>query len=142
MTRSGSEDRSIAVVGIHGKVVGLARKTGAIVWENGLAGGGYGEVFLVVTGGQVFASALGRRLFCLDYRTGAMLWESETSGAGRASIVVEDDLVLVSKGGQVDCFERDGSEHLWTQPLKGKSVGRAALGFPDNVAQADDPGGQ
>jgi len=134
-------DRSILVVGISGHVLGLERATGAIRWRNNLKGGGSAEVFLGFRFGVLVVSAAGDAVFRLDYQTGATLWSAETQASGRASIVIEPDLIVVAKGGYLDAFDHDGRK-LWGQPLSGMGTGRVALGFPGNVAQADDPGSQ
>lgn len=136
-THEQEADRSILVIGIKGTVLGLDRATGAIRWENGLPGGGFGDVFLAMRYGCVVASAREAKVFCLDYLTGATRWESPTGGIGRATIIVEPELILVGKGGYVDAFDHDG-KRLWSQDLPGKGVGGVALGCWGNVAQSDD----
>jgi outer membrane protein assembly factor BamB len=135
------EDRSILVVAQNGRVYGVDRVTGAVRWENNLDGGGYGEVFLCVGYGVVVVSAFGSKLFCLAYLTGTTRWEQRTSASGRAAIVIEPDQIVCAKGGYIDCFAPDGQK-LWEQPLSGAGTGRGALGYPANVAQADDRGNE
>jgi outer membrane protein assembly factor BamB len=132
-------DRSVLVVGLNGRVFGMSRTSGEILWENGLEGGGYGEVALAIGYGVVIASASGRMVFCLDYLTGKTRWEQTTSAHGRASIVIEPDIIICSKNGYTDAFDPRGTM-LWSQPLSGKGTGSIALGFPGNVIQADDAG--
>lgn len=134
-------DRSILLVGLNGVVVGLDRETGTKRWENQLPGGGTGTVFIAQRYGLLIVSASRERVYRLDYRTGKTVWTKNTSSAGRATIVVESDLIVVAKGGYVDAFDHDGAA-LWRQPLRGKGLGRVALGFPGNLAQADDYAGQ
>jgi outer membrane protein assembly factor BamB len=131
----------VLVIGIHGQVLGVDAASGEIRWQDGLKGGGYGEVALAISETHVVASALHGKVFCFRYPTGEPLWEASTSAMGRATIVIEGELVFVAKNGEVDCFSLDG-RRLWSQPLKGKSVGRIALGFPGNVVQADDRGSE
>ena len=133
-------DRSILVLGISGVVVGISRATGEPCWRNTLNGGGGGEVFLAFRHGVLVVSAAGGALFRIDHRNGDTLWRSVTSGSGRATIVVEPDLIVVAKGGYVDGFGHDGKLR-WKQPLRGMGMGRMALAFPDNVSQADGAGG-
>jgi hypothetical protein len=130
-------DRSILVLGVSGACLGLSRATGEVTWRNILSRGGGGEVSVAFRFGVVAVSAAGHALFRLDYRTGDTLWQAETSGGGRATIVVEPELIVVAKGGYVDAFGHDGSRH-WRQPLKGIGEGRMALAFPGNVAQPDE----
>ena len=75
----------------------------------------------------------------IDYLTGVTRWRKSTKDAGRATILIEPDQILCMKNGFVDCFAPDG-RLLWHQPLDGQGLGRGALGYPGNVAQADDPG--
>jgi outer membrane protein assembly factor BamB len=132
-------DRSIVVVALDGAVYGLARDTGEVVWSNNLPGGSYKEVFIAIGYGVVVASAVGNKIFCLDYLTGATRWEHETTSSGRASIIIEPDCIVCVKRGYVDCFAPDGSVR-WQQGMKGAGMGSAAIGLPGNVAQGDDVG--
>ncbi|MBI5516275.1 MAG: PQQ-binding-like beta-propeller repeat protein [Deltaproteobacteria bacterium] len=139
MRWDGSEGRSILVFALQGRVGGMDRSTGEVRWLREFGDGG--EVFLVVTDEVVLASSDAPELWCLDYTTGKALWQSPTTGRGRATIVLDRDQVVVAKGGYVNCFDRTG-KHLWSNLLKGYGTGRIALGFPGNVAQADDQGSQ
>jgi len=134
-------DRSTLVVGLGGNVVGLDRATGAVRWKNVLSGGGLEEVFIALRYGVLAVSAGGKGVYRLDYATGATLWRSETTAPGRATILVELDLIIVAKGGYLDTFGHDGLPR-WSQPLEGMGIGRVALALPGNIAQADDPGSQ
>jgi outer membrane protein assembly factor BamB len=116
----------VLVVGINGRLVGIDANSGAIAWEDGLKGGGYGEVSIAANATHVVASALNAKVFCFRYPTGEPLWTESTSAMGRATIVIEDDRIYVAKNGEVDCFSLDGRK-LWSQPLKGKSLGRVAM---------------
>lgn len=131
--------RDILIVGINGQVLGIDVASGAVKWEDGLKGGGYGEVALAATDRHVFASALAAMLFCFDYATGRLLWKEETSASGRASVVVQDERVYVAKGGEINCFTFEG-RRLWAQPLPGRGLGSVSIGFPGNIVQADDRG--
>ncbi len=132
-------DRSLLIVGLKGKLYALDRTSGAMRWQDDLAGGGSGEVAIAVDHGIVVASAFGKAIFCLDYATGEVRWQAPTQAGGRATIVIEPDHIVCAKGGYVDCYALDG-RRLWAQPLHGAGVGRVALGYPGNVVQADDPG--
>jgi outer membrane protein assembly factor BamB len=131
--------QDILIVGIGGQVVGIDAATGQTRWEDGLKGGGYGEVALAATERHVFASAAGSMLFCFNYSTGELLWRADTTSSGRATIVVQGERVFVAKGGEVNCFTLDGRRQ-WSQKLPGKGFGSIAMGFPGNLVQADDPG--
>lgn len=133
-------DRSILVVGLNARVFGIDRMTGALRWEQQL--GQYPqEVAIAVGFGVVVASSSGKALHCLDYLTGAPRWSVETTNTGRATILIEPDHIVCMKAGYVDCFSPAG-QLLWQQPLKGKGIGRGALGYPGNVVQADDTGNE
>jgi outer membrane protein assembly factor BamB len=133
--------RGILVVALGGEVVGIDRETGVQLWENGLRGGGLGNVGLAMSGERVLVSAHSDQLFCLDYRTGTIVWQAQTSSSGRATILIDEGQIVVSKGGHVDSFTWDGRKQ-WSQPLRGKGLQSAALGFPDNVVQSDAIGTQ
>src|SRR5262249_18318095 len=130
-------DRSILVVALDGHVYGLDRATGEVRWHNNLPGGGTDEIFLAIGYGVVVVSAPPSKLFCLGYLTGQTRGAQMPPPPGRATIVVEPDQIVCAKGGYVDCFSPDG-KLLWQQPLRGAGQGVIALGYPGNVAQADE----
>jgi outer membrane protein assembly factor BamB len=132
-------DRSLLVVGLNGIVVALERATGQLRWRNDLPGHGGREVFLALRYGVLVVSASGNGVARLDYATGALVWEHPTRGSGRATILVEPELIVVAKGGYLDAFDHDG-RLLWQQPLEGVGMGGTSLGFPGNVVQADGQG--
>ncbi|MGE5185663.1 MAG: PQQ-binding-like beta-propeller repeat protein [Acidobacteriota bacterium] len=134
-------DRSVLVVGLSGHVYAIDRATGELRWHNDLSGGGLGHVAIAVGYGVVIASAGGAAVFCIDYLGGETRWQQPTHGRGRATILIEADQIVVAKGGHVDCFSPEG-HRLWGQPLRGAGMGRAALGYPGNVVQSDDPGSE
>ena len=133
-------DRSLLVVGVAGKVIGLERDTGQLRWRNDLRGGGTGEVFIAFRYGALVVSANGDAVFRLDYTTGRNPVAGADPECRRATIVIEPEVIVLAKSGYLDAFRHDGQK-LWTQPLTGM-VGATALGFPGNVAQADDAGSQ
>lgn len=135
------QTKSVVVIGISGKLIGVDAATGETRWENNMKGGGYGAVGLAITDDKIFASAASAMIFCLSYPDGEQLWTADTSASGRSSIVVEGDRVFVSKGGEIDCYTLDG-KRVWSQALKGAGVGRTAIGVPHNVVQSDDYGSQ
>lgn len=71
--------------------------------------------------------------------TGETLWERPTREAGRATILVEPDLIVVGKGGYLNAYDHRGKP-LWFQELRGRGLGRLSLAFPGNIAQADEAG--
>jgi outer membrane protein assembly factor BamB len=133
-------DRSVLVVGIDGYLVGIDRKTGEQRWENPLVvGGAEGEVFIALRYGALVVSAFDALVMRVDYLTGATLWERPTRDTGRATILVEPDLIVVGKGGYINAYDHNGRP-LWFQELRGRGLGRLALAFPGNIAQADEAG--
>jgi outer membrane protein assembly factor BamB len=134
-------DRSVLVVGIDGRLVGIDRVSGEERWENDLPGGGHGEVYIALRYGVLAVSADDDVLFRIDYGSGETLWKVRTRGTGRASILVEPDVIVIGKGGYINAYDHRGKP-LWLQELKGRGLGRLALGFPGNVAQSDDAGSQ
>ena len=128
-------DRSILVVGISGTVLGIDRATGRTVWRTDLPGWRGGAVFLAMRYGLVVVSSESDQLAALDYRTGATRWTARTGAAGRATIVIESDLIVCAKGGWLDAFDHEG-RRFWTEEL-GLGAAVMSLGFPGNVVQAD-----
>jgi hypothetical protein len=51
-------------------------------------------------------------------------------------LIREEDKIFVCKGGLLDCFTAQG-ELIWSQNLRKVAKSGAALGFTDNVVQAD-----
>jgi len=130
--------RGLLIIALNGEIAALSRKTGEVEWRRRIASGGWGAVAVAFDGEAVLASAHSDQLYCMAYRTGEVLWQRPTKVSfGRASIVIEDGMVYVARGGEVECFTREG-EQRWHQPLKGMGVGATALGFPDNLVQADE----
>src|SRR5882757_875619 len=102
-------DRSMLVVGLNGHVYGVDRATGQLRWDNNLPGGGTSEVAIAVGYGVVIASAHGPRIYCLDYLTGQERWHADTQARGRATILIEEDHIVVAKGGYLDAYAPDGT---------------------------------
>jgi hypothetical protein len=133
-----AHDLIVAAVG--GKVLGIDAMTGQVRWENGMEGGGYGEVGLAIANDRIVVSAARGKVFCLAYPSGAELWTAKTSSMGRATILIEGELVLVAKSGKLDCFDLATGEERWSQPLPRTGYGSVAIGAPGNVVQADEIG--
>jgi outer membrane protein assembly factor BamB len=130
----------LLIVALNGDVAALNKKDGSELWRTRISAGGWGTVTIAFDTEVVFACALSSPLFCLAYRTGDVLWQQATKVRyGRAALVVEDGLAYAARGGEVECFTREGVR-LWRQGLKGMGVGATALGFPGNLIQADDTG--
>ena len=107
-------EQPVLIVALGGSVCGVDPKTGAWLWKNALAGGGFGEVAISVHEGFVIASAAGPAVYCLDAKTGDQLWRASTEKSGRATILVQDGRVYVAKTGVVDCFDIDGKLQWFT----------------------------
>jgi outer membrane protein assembly factor BamB len=138
-----SEDRSILVVGVNGRVVGLELATGACRWVVDLSevATRNEDVELAIHDGTVLAcTSRGEQLVCIDYRTGAVLGRAPLPGKGRPTMLVDSGRILVGRNGRVQCFDMRG-QPLWDQRLEqGLIVGGVALGLPGNVRQSDDTG--
>jgi len=137
-TRAMAWDIIVAAVG--GKLIGLDSSSGSTRWENGMDGGGYGEVALAVTGERIIASASRGKVFCLEYPSGRELWTAKTSAIGRATILVDGANVIVGKSGKLDCFDVESGRLRWSSALPGTGFGTVAIGVPGNVVQSDDEG--
>src|SRR5688572_26763761 len=122
-------NRSILVVALGGEVLGIDSATGDLLWRNRLPGGGDEEVFVASRYGVLVVSSDSSALYRLDYATGATMWQVHTSASGRATIVIEPELIVVAKGGEVDAFDHDGGRR-WSNKLAGMGYGRIALAFP------------
>src|ERR1700733_12201096 len=130
-------DRSVLVIALHGRVHGIDRGSGEIRWTNDLGGwGSTGHVALAVAYGVVVAAAETGGVFCLEYLTGKTRWNEDTQSSGRATVLIESDHIVCAKVGYIDAYTPQG-QRLWQQPLRGAGTGTAALGYPDNVVQAD-----
>jgi hypothetical protein len=135
-----AEDRSILVVGLNGRVLGMQRRTGQILWEHQLQEWVSGEIEILIHRGRVYA--LGQHLLLLiDYATGTKLRETRLPGTfrGRSVLLLDGDQLFIGTGGEVSCFDLDGNA-LWHDPLKGRGVGAVGLAFPGNARQADTAG--
>ncbi len=140
---SAAEDRSILVVAFNSRVFGVDPATGRRVWERALAYyAGLGEVELLIHGARVFACN-GRSLMSLEYPTGRVVGEVTIPGSyrGRPTMLIEAGRLYVANRGELTCFNMDGQQ-LWHDGYSGKGTGSMALGFPDNIRQADDAGSQ
>jgi outer membrane protein assembly factor BamB len=135
--RSAPATAPVLVVTIGGKVFGLDRATGQVLWEHTL--NGYGTACALVVQDHVVYAAGMRDLVCLDYLTGRVLWSSALAPGGRATLLVDGAQLFVGCSGEVECFSLEG-KRLWHNPFKGKGLANVALGVPGSVAQADDAG--
>jgi outer membrane protein assembly factor BamB len=129
--------RDILVVGLAGKVIGLDRRGGEIRWTRVLQS--LGGVFVALRHGLLVVSGNASSVHRLDYLSGEVVWSKPTTANGRATILIETDVVIVAKGGYLDAFAHDGAP-LWKQELKGMGIDAATLALPGNIAQADTAG--
>ncbi len=76
-------------------------------------------------------------LYTIEYPTGRLLYRRPVRGVfTRSTLLVDGYQVFVGMGGELTCFDWNGQQ-LWHDPLPGRGVAPMALGFPDNVIQAD-----
>ena len=125
------------VAAFSGRVFGLDPATGRVLWEKTLDMAGNPSA-LVVTESFVYVATFST-LTCLRYTRGELVWTVDTHVAGRATLLLDDERLLVGKRGVVECFSLSG-ERLWRNDFKGKGQGAVALGYPGAVMQADDRG--
>ena len=137
---SSAPDRSLLVIGLNGRVIGIDRNTGARRFEHDI--GGRSEVELAILDNRIFATT-GRPLYCFEYPTGKLLGTAAIPGSytGRPTMLIDGRHLILATRGEVACFDDQG-HLLWFDPLPGRGVGSVALGFPNNVRQADDIGSE
>src|SRR5690606_37906304 len=134
--QGGREARSILVTALSGSIFGLDPATGAVRWRHAL---GDGTIELQFRTGRVFAST-SEVLYCFEYPSGVPLGRVKIPDhydGGRATMLIEGDRIFVGTRGELSCFDLTGKV-LWTQAFQGQGFGSVALGFPDNVRQADE----
>ena len=124
------------IVALGGRVLGIDRHNGLEIWRNEMLHGGLEYVAISVSDSTVIASASAARIFSIDRDTGETRWSAKTTGIGRASLIEEDGMIFVCKGGHLDCFSTEGNM-IWTQDLRKVAKSGAALGFTNNIVQAD-----
>ena len=122
------------------QIFGLDPSDGRVVWEHPLQGSG--NVEFVIAHERVFA-VTSSYLHTFHYPTGNPITALALPGRfkGRPNVVLERGHLYLGTSGEVTCFDLDGRA-LWVQSFKGKGVARVTLGFPGNVRQSDDIGGQ
>lgn len=125
------------VVALGGRVLALDKDTGTELWRNDMHGSGLSWVALAVSSTCVLASASASRVFCIDKFSGATLWTAKTKGIGRATILLDEGTVFVSKSGWIDCFNCQTGALLWSSDVRSVGKGTAALGITNVVIQAD-----
>ncbi len=129
------EDKYL-IVGLEASIVALHPDTGLEMWRNNMQLGGHSFVALAVNDHSVFASANAKRIFCIDKQRGNTKWSQPTSGMGRATLIVSESAIFVSKGGFIDCFSLEGVL-LWSKSLKKMGKKPASLAYGLQVSQAD-----
>jgi len=123
----------VLVSAFGGRVFGLEPATGQVLWEREVA---VGTTLSLVVEPTVVYVAGGGTLAAIGYPDGALRWSAPLTVGGRAALVHEAGRLYVGASGEVECFTVDG-KRLWHNEFKGKGLATVALGFPDNVAQAD-----
>ena len=124
------------IVGLEASVIGLDAQTGEVCWHNNMPLGGHSWVALAVYEEVIFASANAKRLFCIEKETGQTRWSVQTNGIGRASLIITEQGICVSKGGFVECFSFAG-DLLWSKNLKQWGKKAAAMAYKNTIVQAD-----
>ena len=76
------ELEDLVFVGLNGKVAGLHRDTGDMIWSNlSLKGGGNSYVTMMLDGDRLIVSSSGY-IYCLDPYDGRVLWHNPMKGFG------------------------------------------------------------
>ena len=134
------EERTVLVVGLNGRVIGMQRRSGQILWEHQLGEWVSGAVEVFLLRGRVYAVG-SQHLVLIDYATGQKLREVKLPGTfhGRSVVLVDGDQLFVGTNGEVASYDLDGNL-LWHDPLKGRGIGAVGLAFPGNARQADSIG--
>jgi outer membrane protein assembly factor BamB len=129
-----TQNRSVLVLGLRGRVIGKDRTTGATLWEHD-TGIPY-EVELAILDDRVFASS-GREILAIEYPSGRIIGRTPIPGTGgRCTLLVDGQQLFTCVAGEVACFDWNGML-LWHDPLPGRGIGSMSLGLPGNVRQAD-----
>jgi outer membrane protein assembly factor BamB len=138
MTTPSTDDRSLLIIGIKGHAIALDRATGGERWRARLEESwGGSPVEFLVSGGVVYATGSSQDVYWLDYATGRELRRAQTTASGgRATMVLDGDVLIVARAGSIDCFSADGAKR-WHNGLQGLGQSSVSLGFPDNVRQGD-----
>jgi hypothetical protein len=135
----------IATVG--STVVGVDAASGTALWKHALGDpAGTATLTLLVTPTFILAAG-GALLACMRYPGGELLWTVPKRN-GRAALLLHGDRVYASSDGEVESFTLTG-QRLWgtnfdAWPERKVFLGMArlvaigAIGFPGNVAQADE----
>lgn len=137
---AGATNRDLLITAFAGKVFALERANGAVRWHQVI-----GEAPFVIDlhiGATVVLAVTGSLLVFIDYASGTILRKVEQVGEHRAErpqVLIDGEHLFVARNGEVVCYTA-GGDHVWTQPFRGQGFGNIALGFPNNVRQADDRG--
>ncbi|MEZ4225795.1 MAG: PQQ-binding-like beta-propeller repeat protein [Polyangiaceae bacterium] len=134
---SHKKNRAVLVVTFNGRIAGVDRHDGRILWEYTL---GHGLIEVVVDGDRCYAATMSR-LHCLAYPGGTHLGSAALPGGypRRPTMLIDGDQIFVATNGELACFSRD-LQLRWFNPFPGRGLGSMALALPDNARQADDPG--
>lgn len=132
MYREEPSAATVLVAAADGKVLGLDRATGTVLWGHDL---GAGTVELVLTDSMVIACT-SAQLWCIDYPSGRRIGAVMLPFPGRPSLLVDGQFIYVGAGGQVSCYSLQGVP-LWTRTLT-PGAARVAVGLPGHVRQVDE----
>jgi len=137
----------LLVSAFKAKVFAVDRTTGQIVWKVKLGGAfTMSDIVELAIDDAVVIACTAKILAFIDYLTGKTirLIEREdvaVSTGGRPTMVIDNHHIFIAGFGTLACYSTQG-ELVWEQKFSGEGYGRAAIGFPGKVRQADDPGGQ
>src|SRR5262245_43390866 len=92
----------VVVTAFSGRIFGLDRGTGQVVWEHELDTSS-NPISLLITEDAIYAATF-HNLACLQYPSGEQAWSVPTRTRGRATLLLEGDRLLVGKMGEVECF--------------------------------------
>ena len=113
----------------------IDQQTGAIIWETPIAAG---RTQMVVHQDRVYVASETGSLEILNADTGTLLKTVPISGRGHAAtILIEDETVFVSCGGELSAFDLNGTQ-LWANNFKGKGNGTLSLATTQRDRQADE----
>jgi outer membrane protein assembly factor BamB len=102
-------------VGTHdGRIVALADRTGARIWE--FKTGDAVIATPVVFGGRVYCGSFDGNVYALDASTGALLWKHDTGGAVTSAVAVSGNAVIAgSRSYDLTALAAATGSPMWTK---------------------------
>lgn len=128
----------ILVTAFRGRVFGINRTNGAIVWAHET--GGQSEIEIAIIDSTVIAVE-SRSLTFLDYATGRVYKQVALAGEypWRPVMLIDKGHIYIARSGELTCYSASG-DTLWHQPFTGQGFGELALALPGQARQADSRG--